>query len=425
MQTVQIEFLLELVWDHVRREGELQLIVRYERHGCKEHPSVSSVRVEARRAHHVTVLGPAGRLRWWRYPRTDAMLGRQVSLKAVQSSRAALYAAPRAYSRTLHTGATQPRGHRALWYAGAAAVAAGAVGLALARPAVQLEAPAEPSVGAEVERMIDEPTTRIQMPATMTPVADDTMPEGTKPAQLRLVGIGLRKVTFIGIYVYVMGLYVEEEALAAAHRSLSLSVPDASSVNLEQQLLDWLNSGTTCAIRIMPVRQTDLPHLRDGLVRAVSVRSKTARTNPEAAGSVLEGDAERTLDKDLTTFKGFFPRSQIQRGSPLDLVVRRQPRTDLYTLSLQFKGRSLGTITSTLAYDAERRRSFIMPIELLVAYVGEKPDISAPVGGREHGCTAHLAVPPVGTAGPVCRATVESIGPLRSFSLCTRLRYSL
>ncbi|EFX00665.1 hypothetical protein CMQ_7667 [Grosmannia clavigera kw1407] len=107
-----------------------------------------------------------------------------------------------------------------------------------------------------------------------------------------LVGLGVRTVSFLSIRVYVVGYYVATADIAALQSRLVKRVdPIATALvsgekdELRAALLDpvkseeiWntlLEDGVPLrsAFRIVPVRDTDFPHLRDGLVRAIQARA--------------------------------------------------------------------------------------------------------------------------------------------------------
>ena len=246
--------------------------------------------------------------------------------------------------------ARMPR--RAVHVAGFAA-AAGVVGATALSP-VHLDAPRPIAA----PRTVQDPATSQALPAAMTVDCDGV------PSTLRLVGLGVRTVTFLRMQVYVAGVYVDERAVSEPHA--------APAAELEPLFAQWLERGVPCAVRIMPVRGTDFGHLRDGLVRAVNVRAREARK----AGSAyaLTDVAEARLADNIGALKQLFPRGSVPKGHLLDLVVWRAAG-GAYTLALAYDEQRLGTVVC----GAEDARAFAMPMHLLLAYVGARPDISAPL----------------------------------------------
>lgn len=110
--------------------------------------------------------------------------------------------------------------------------------------------------------------------------------------EYQLVGLGIRTVSFLGIQVYVVGLYIAIPDIANLQQRLmrvldpvaTTLVPGERS-KLKDILLDpekgeevWnaiLRDGNIrTAIRIVPTRNTDLQHLRDGFVRGITARTR-------------------------------------------------------------------------------------------------------------------------------------------------------
>ncbi|EFQ25842.1 chalcone-flavanone isomerase [Colletotrichum graminicola] len=140
-----------------------------------------------------------------------------------------------------------------------------------------------------------------------------------------LVGLGIRTVTFLGIQVYMVGYYVATADVARLQRHLTRKIdPIATTLvpserdSLKAKLLDpregeatWSELlqevGCRTAFRIVPVRDTDFPHLRDGFVRAITARSAADKT---AYGDEAFGEAMRE-------FKRLFNRGKLQKEREL------------------------------------------------------------------------------------------------------------
>lgn len=255
--------------------------------------------------------------------------------------------------RSLVTASSRSAPRWAPWAAALGTLGAVAVSLALAPP-LALDAPRE--------RTVHDAKTSLELPALLEP--DGTSVAAGGP--MRLVGLGVRTVTFLNIHVYVAALYVSDAGMAHARAPVRAD----GTLDLEAQMRAWLDAGVACAIRVVPVRATDLSHLRDGLVRAANVRAKDVRAL--LGDEPRTHDADRAFQRDLLDFKALFPRSKIARGQPLDLVVQKTARAT-YMLSLQLNGKELGTVESTGASTA----TLSLPTALMLAYMGERPDVSA------------------------------------------------
>lgn len=152
-----------------------------------------------------------------------------------------------------------------------------------------------------------------------------TTPTGT--TEYTLVGLGLRTVTFLNLQVYVVGYYVATADIAALQSALTKKInPIATTLvagereELRGALLDPAEGERTweellargvparSAFRVVPVRDTDFHHLRDGFVRAVQ-----ARAGPEAAADDAFGEAMRQ-------FRAVFNRGSVPKRKELLLV---------------------------------------------------------------------------------------------------------
>ncbi|KAI1852745.1 hypothetical protein JX265_003233 [Neoarthrinium moseri] len=154
-----------------------------------------------------------------------------------------------------------------------------------------------------------------------------------------LVGVGTRSVGFMlmGFEVYVVGYYIATQDIAAIQQKLVKEVnPIATTLvpserdDLKKRLLDpvegeklWLdilcNVKPRSAFRIVPVRNTDFPHLRDGFVRAITARSQEnkAEYNDESFGQSVK------------EFKALFTRGKLPQKSELIMVRDDKGRFNL------------------------------------------------------------------------------------------------
>ncbi|KAI1747639.1 chalcone-flavanone isomerase [Xylaria castorea] len=145
--------------------------------------------------------------------------------------------------------------------------------------------------------------------------------EKVNGVEYTLVGLGVRTVTFLGIQVYMVGYYIATQDIAAIQARLVKQInPIATTLissekdALRQALLDpaqgeklW-NSilqevRPRSVFRIVPVRDTDFHHLRDGFVRAIAARSQgdNAQFGDEAFGVAMRD------------FKSLFNRGKVPK----------------------------------------------------------------------------------------------------------------
>jgi hypothetical protein len=136
-------------------------------------------------------------------------------------------------------------------------------------------------------------------PRTIRLPTDTTGPEQiSSDAEYQLLGLGIRKVSFLRVQVYVVGLYVKTADISTFQNHLINTVnPRASALipgekdDLRQSLLDpeqstkiWdaiLSSQGTGAVdmafRVVPCRGTDFKHLQDGWMRGIASRTDEVR----------------------------------------------------------------------------------------------------------------------------------------------------
>ncbi|CAE7013806.1 hypothetical protein CFE70_002425 [Pyrenophora teres f. teres 0-1] len=136
-------------------------------------------------------------------------------------------------------------------------------------------------------------------PRTIRLPTDKTGPEAiTSDAEYTLLGLGIRKVSFLRVQVYVVGLYVKTADLSTLQNHLINTVnPTASALipsekkDLREALLDpeksnkiWEailsrdgTAGVDMAFRVVPCRGTDFKHLQDGWMRGITSRTDEVR----------------------------------------------------------------------------------------------------------------------------------------------------
>ncbi|KAL2268938.1 hypothetical protein VTJ83DRAFT_3784 [Remersonia thermophila] len=182
------------------------------------------------------------------------------------------------------------------------------------------------------------PSDKTSQPLVVPPTPDGSTTEYT------LVGLGLRTVTFLNFQVYVVGYYVATSDIAALQNALVKKVnPLATTLvpserdQLRAALLDpaesertWdalLASGVPArsAFRVVPVRDTDFHHLRDGFVRAIQARA------PEGAAM------DDKFGEAVREFRTAFNRGSVPKQRELLLVRDEKGR-----LSIAYDGSGPG-----------------------------------------------------------------------------------
>ncbi|KAK8062793.1 Chalcone-flavanone isomerase [Apiospora hydei] len=154
----------------------------------------------------------------------------------------------------------------------------------------------------------------------------------TGGVEYTLVGLGMRTVSFLGIQVYLVGYYVATSDVAALQQRLTREIhPTATTLvptekdELRRRLLDPVEGDKIwqgllrevkprSLFRIVPVRDTDFHHLRDGFVRSI-----TARSN--AGGDEYKEDS---FGEAMREFRNIFNRGKVPKAG--ELIMARDER---------------------------------------------------------------------------------------------------
>lgn len=127
--------------------------------------------------------------------------------------------------------------------------------------------------------------------------ASATLPAGIgalqEEGEYQLLGLGIRKVSLFRIQVYVVGLYVaksdmgklQEKLVKASVGSGASTLVQGEKQDLKKDLFDGEGStriwsevlkdgGVRSAVRVVPTRNTNFSHLRDGWIRGIDLRGK-------------------------------------------------------------------------------------------------------------------------------------------------------
>ncbi|CAO1625797.1 unnamed protein product [Parajaminaea phylloscopi] len=226
-----------------------------------------------------------------------------------------------------------------------------------------------------------DPSTSLELPKRISVPAALGASGSNRVAQpFVLIASGVRTVSFLRVQVYVAALYVDEAALArfvaSRHGSTGASTA-GSAVTLEKIMIEAVGEGQVPAIiRIVPVRNTDFAHLRDGFTRAIQQRKKQwlqTRSGGPPSGAEAEG-VEESLAESTQAFKACFPKSSLKKGQELDVVLYRPIEGESrqgVNLALEQEGVVLGRVP----YDT-RSGDIDVARLLLGAYVAEKDPVS-------------------------------------------------
>ncbi|KAI1767886.1 chalcone isomerase [Hypoxylon sp. FL1150] len=152
--------------------------------------------------------------------------------------------------------------------------------------------------------------------------------EKVNGVEYTLVGLGVRTVSFLGIQVYMVGYYIATQDIAAIQSRLVKEInPIATTLvpsekdELRKALLDpargeqlWNDIlreiRPRSLFRVVPTRDTDFHHLRDGFVRAIQARSQgnSRDYSDEAFGEAMK------------EFRNLFNRGKVPRRREMLLI---------------------------------------------------------------------------------------------------------
>jgi hypothetical protein len=196
---------------------------------------------------------------------------------------------------------------------------AGVLSWQLGHSLVEAESPAQPNT-------VIDPDSKVAFPLTITS-------EDGSPA--RLLGLGVRKITFLKVQVYVVGLYAKASD-QDDHNSRFRALPEVQKF----QRTDKASSDTAframvqtpieLILRIAPVKNTNGPHLRDGFTRSLTQAAKEQKLS--------EPDNEEAMDG-IMEFKNIFPKGKINVGQAL--LFRKSPDG---TMTVQLDDEVVGTV---------------------------------------------------------------------------------
>lgn len=183
--------------------------------------------------------------------------------------------------------------------------------------------------------------------------------------EYQLIGLGIRAVTFFRVHVYVVGMYIARADISElqqrlvrtalnppADQSMVTDVPagiNATSLvpaerqQLKELLLDpergdaaWTavlkSDGLRTAFRVVPVRDTDFVHLRDGWVRGITAKTRHATAKTKEAGSTasneFQDDSFGAAMDNLKAVFGGGQRRNVAKGQVLVLLRNAQGAMD-------------------------------------------------------------------------------------------------
>lgn len=191
--------------------------------------------------------------------------------------------------------------------------------------------------GEQVELVNTGTSTVPHFPKTIT-IPSESSASGGPPGEneYTLLGLGIRTVSLFSIQVYVVGMYVQTSSLPALQAKMVKSINPLGSAliagekdELRTALLDgdksyelWdqlLSPGENVdlktAFRVVPVKNTDFGHLRDGWVRGITSKVQSA----QKAG--VQTFSDETFGEAMKDFKALMAgKGKAPTGSVILLV---------------------------------------------------------------------------------------------------------
>lgn len=228
------------------------------------------------------------------------------------------------------------------------------------------------------QQLHKDPSTSLELPYRIPVPISISQRTGDETRPFVLVASGVRTVSFLRVQVYVAALYVEESSFA---KFASSSAASSGAQTAEDLMNRAIESGVAAVVRIVPVRNTDFAHLRDGFTRAIQQRRKNQRkaaSEEQRSQSAEDQEAvEEALAEATQRFKESFPKTSLKKGEELDIVLRSTSAGGGVDVALEHKGEILGRVP----YDPRGRNVDIARL-LLGAYLAEKDPVSAVVSGE-------------------------------------------
>ena len=145
-----------------------------------------------------------------------------------------------------------------------------------------------------------------------------------------LLGIGIRKVTFIGVEAYVLGLYIPSSAILLLSQL-------SSSYEENDSLFEALIARTSMAAVIVPVRNTDLAHIRDGFIRSVIARRNQEMKEKKLVSTEEISAYRDKIDAQLKLFKEQMPHQKLKKAEQLVLITNAESKD----IVLELEGQEL------------------------------------------------------------------------------------
>ncbi|KAI8344232.1 chalcone isomerase [Chlamydoabsidia padenii] len=151
----------------------------------------------------------------------------------------------------------------------------------------------------------------------------------------RLIGLGARQVSFLNINVYVLGMYMKSEDIHQLQLDPKWKHFDKADFLAKEDLaLSLLNQPVDVSIRIVPVRNTNTQHLRDGFTRSLLQRMR------QQSKTMTEDEEKEILDA-IRDFKTKFVNAKVKKDTEFVFTKTKEG-----TFKMEYLGKDLGTVNN-------------------------------------------------------------------------------
>ncbi|KAI8089377.1 chalcone-flavanone isomerase [Halteromyces radiatus] len=172
---------------------------------------------------------------------------------------------------------------------------------------------------------VEDPSTRILFPVYLNTNSD----------WKRLVGLGVRQVSFLKLNVYVLGLYMRSEDIGELQKDAKWKDFNKTDfLENEDLALSLLDQPVDVSIRIVPVRNTNTQHLRDGFTRSLlqRMRQQSKTMTEEEETEILEA---------IRDFKTKFVNAKVKKDTEFVFTKTRKGE-----FKMEYEGKDMGTVNN-------------------------------------------------------------------------------
>lgn len=185
----------------------------------------------------------------------------------------------------------------------------------------------------------------------------------------RLMGTGVRQVTFLRFNTYAIGIYVSTNDLRQFMERRLMAGKDNVSTETEQKWASWLmEECKSIKLRLVPARATQGSHLKNAFMKMLETRLAQQQKDLTLNTDEPSNEAQQLLEakkKAIRDFGDLFPKGNLAKESALTLTIQ-QTTDQERMLVIDENGQERGRIFSTWLCH-----------ELIAAYMLQQPLVPA------------------------------------------------